>query len=134
MADKKEPAGDYEVGYSRPPKNRQFKKGRSGNPNGRPKSPDSGSIDIPALLDEPVKAKIGGQAREISPFEASVRQLAKRACGGDLRAIITFLKLCERYGVMTPPPPEHVGGVICVPYGYDYDEWLEIFFSGEAGR
>jgi hypothetical protein len=28
---------DYEVGYKRPPKNSQFKKGQSGNPKGRPK-------------------------------------------------------------------------------------------------
>lgn len=29
--------GDYEVGYGKPPKSKQFKKGQSGNPKGRPK-------------------------------------------------------------------------------------------------
>ena len=33
MAKKK----DYEVGYGRPPKKSQFRKGQSGNPSGRPK-------------------------------------------------------------------------------------------------
>lgn len=28
---------EYEVGYKKPPKNYQFKKGQSGNPKGRPK-------------------------------------------------------------------------------------------------
>ena len=28
---------DYEVGYGKPPKNTQFRKGVSGNPRGRPK-------------------------------------------------------------------------------------------------
>ena len=28
---------DYEVGYKKPPKKNQFKKGQSGNPKGRPK-------------------------------------------------------------------------------------------------
>jgi Family of unknown function (DUF5681) len=30
---------DYEVGYGKPPKTSQFKKGESGNPSGRPKKP-----------------------------------------------------------------------------------------------
>ena len=29
---------DYEVGYGRPPKSGQFKKGQSGNPKGRPRN------------------------------------------------------------------------------------------------
>ena len=29
--------GSYEVGYGKPPKHTQFKKGQSGNPKGRPK-------------------------------------------------------------------------------------------------
>ena len=28
---------DYDVGYKKPPKTKQFKKGKSGNPGGRPK-------------------------------------------------------------------------------------------------
>lgn len=28
---------NYETGYGKPPKNKQFQKGQSGNPNGRPK-------------------------------------------------------------------------------------------------
>ena len=32
---------DYEVGYGRPPKASQFKKGKSGNPRGRPKKDPS---------------------------------------------------------------------------------------------
>ena len=32
---RRNPAGDYEVGYCRPPKGSQFQKGKSGNPAGR---------------------------------------------------------------------------------------------------
>ena len=34
---KKQPTGDYGVGYARPPKSGQWLKGQSGNPKGRPK-------------------------------------------------------------------------------------------------
>jgi hypothetical protein len=30
--------GGYEVGYGKPPKDRQFRKGQSGNPGGRPRA------------------------------------------------------------------------------------------------
>src|SRR5271165_7310818 len=33
----KQPPTDYEVGYSRPPAQRRFRKGTSGNPGGRPR-------------------------------------------------------------------------------------------------
>ena len=34
---KKQPTGDYEVGYAKPPTSGQWQKDQSGNPKGRPK-------------------------------------------------------------------------------------------------
>lgn len=116
---------DYEVGYCRPPKHTQFQKGQSGNPEGRPKSKKSGQTDISELLNEPVKVKAGGKARTMQSFEAIVRQLAKKALGGDLRAMVRFVKLCEEYGVIAPPPVDTGGGVIQAPKGVEFQEWLE---------
>ncbi len=115
---------DYETGYKNPPKHTQFKKGQSGNPRGRPKSGKSGSTDVSELLEEPVKVKAGGQARDMSPFEAGLRQLAKKALDKDLRASLKFVKFCEEYGVIAPSPAV-TGGVIHAPKGVDFYAWLE---------
>lgn len=88
MADKKKPSGNYEVGRGKPPKKNQWRKGQSGNLKGRPKSKKSGSVGVAAILDAPVKVRTGGKGQYMSPFEASLRQLAKKALAGDLPAIL----------------------------------------------
>ncbi len=125
MADKKKPSGDNEVGYGKPPKQHQFTKGISGNVSGRPKSKKSGLTDISVLLNEPVKVKVGGNVREMGPFEAGLRKLAKRAVDKDLGAILKFVKICEEYGAFAPPSAVTGGGVVRAPKGVNFYEWLE---------
>ncbi len=122
--DKKSKGGDYDVGYGKPPKEHQFPKETSGNPKGRPKSGKSGSSDISALLNEPVKVKSGGKERDMSPFEAGLRQLARKALSKNLRAILKFIRICEEYGVIAPPPAVTGGGVFTAPKGVNFQEWL----------
>ena len=125
MVDKKKPSGDNEVGYGKPPKEHRFPKGRSGNVSGRPKSKKSGLTDISGLLNEPVKVKAGGKVREMGPFEAGLRKLAKRAVDKDLRAILKFVKICEEYGAFAPPSGDTSCGVVRAPKGVKFQEWFE---------
>ncbi len=125
MADKKKSSSDYEVGCGKPPKEYQFKPGQSGNPRGRPKSRKSGSTDISELLGEPIKVTTGGKVRDMGPFEASLRKLAKRAVGGHLPSILSFIATCEEYEILAPPPVATGGGVFRAPKGVDFYEWLE---------
>jgi Family of unknown function (DUF5681) len=116
---------DDEVGYGKPPKKHQFQKGQSGNPRGRPKKKRPEAIDITSALNAPVTATIEGVKRKISSFEASCRQLSKKALAGDVGAAIKFIKLCEENGLIVLPTPIQGGGVLIAPKGVDFQDWAE---------
>ncbi len=125
MVDKKEPSDANSVGYCRPPKEHQFKPGQSGNVGGRKKSKKSGATDISEILNTPVRVTIGGKVQEMDSFEAGLRKIAKRALDGHLPSSLKFIKICEEYGALKPPPVAIGGGVICLPNGMSLDEWFE---------
>jgi hypothetical protein len=118
---------DSKVGYRNPPEHSQWKRGQSGNPNGRPKTTKPGQTDVAEVLGEPLSVKHAGTTRKMSPFEVGVRQLVKRALNNsDLKAILEFVRLCESYGLIAPPEPlEQGNGVLVVPW--DWDEWRPMF-------
>ena len=84
---------DYEVGYGKPPESTRFKKGRSGNPKGRPKI----SKNVGKVLEETFYRKIAisenGQRREVTMLEAIFRQVANGAAKGEVRHVDRVLKL-----------------------------------------
>lgn len=117
---------DYKVGYGRPPKEHQFRKGQSGNPKGRPQKKGIETVDVLGILDESVDVRVNGKRRRLSSFELSVRSLAKMAMT-DLGAADEFLSLCEKYGLIkTPPPDPRDHGVVMIPLSWDHDEFLEM--------
>lgn len=89
---KKKP-NSYAVGYGRPPRHTQFKKGRSGNPKGRPKL----SKNVATLARDALYAQVdvneNGRRRRVSKLEVGFTQLANRIAKGDLVAIRLLLTI-----------------------------------------
>jgi hypothetical protein len=81
----------YEVGYSKPPKQTRFAKGKSGNPKGRPR----GSKNLSTLFDQACREKVTvnrhGRTVRMTKLQACTHQLANKAANGDLKAIHSLL-------------------------------------------
>ncbi len=85
-----------DVGYGKPPRSTRFRKGRSGNPRGRPR----GSRNLTTLLDEalaePVIVNENGRRRKASKLQVIVKQLVNKAAQGDHRSIQLLMAFAER--------------------------------------
>ena len=88
-------ATHYDVGFGKPPKETQFKKGQSGNPAGRPKgSQNKPKIGIDGrmkklILDEAYREISINDERgqtDITIMEAAIRSLGIKAAKGDARS------------------------------------------------
>lgn len=85
---------DYEVGNCKPPKHRQFKKGVSGNPRGRPRGRRNLSSTIEATWKEKVQIEENGEKRTVTKLEVTIRRFIQNAMSGDvqaLRALAAFM-------------------------------------------
>lgn len=82
------------VGYKSPPKDKQFKKGVSGNPKGRPKKELKRLREIvEGELSEVISVNEGGEMINVNKIEAVIKQLTNKAMAGDKKAIDKILKL-----------------------------------------
>jgi hypothetical protein len=93
-------AGDYAVGYGRPPLHTRFKPGHSGNPRGRPKGPKSIlRLLIEALEERTAVTTEDGKRRRIAKRKLGVARLADKFAGGDAlatRIVFDLLSQIER--------------------------------------
>jgi hypothetical protein len=87
---------EYNVGYGKPPKSGQFKRGKSGNPKGRPKGILKLATDLAAELNEQITVREDGKPRRVSKQRALIKSLMSKALQGDVRANATVLALYAR--------------------------------------
>ncbi len=96
---------NYDVGYGKPPKENQFKKGKSGNPNGRPR----GSKNKPkSVTDDRLKAMILEEVYREIPIndetgtmtmpivQAGLRSMTVKAAKGDYRSLKLMTELVDQ--------------------------------------
>jgi hypothetical protein len=92
----------YEVGYGKPPKSTQFKKGRSGNPKGRPKKKHNAKQSFHEVFARKILATVDGKRQYIDGMEALFLHLRAKASAGDLKAIGLYFDFCKLFGTNDP--------------------------------
>lgn len=84
----------YEIGHGKPPKEHQFKKGRSGNPGGRPRRSKNLDDIVLKNLDRNMFMNVNGEPTKIKIVEAIIMSQVKKAVEkGDTRAAKFILDL-----------------------------------------
>ena len=96
----------YLVGFGRPPRRTQFKKGKSGNPRGRPK----GALNLATVLARTLREKVvineNGKRKTVTKLEVAISQLVAKATSGDGHAIRYLCQLvtsAEERSVVVEP-------------------------------
>lgn len=142
---------DYAVGYGKPPEETRFKKGQSGNPNGRPRKLKSAHDVVPQVLNETIDVVVNGKRKKITHVEAAILQLRNDAVSGKPIDRIRALKQLKEYwpdfdaGNVSRTDPETVIRIVD-PDGLDNDlnlskkernlvhEMIEGLRSGEINK
>lgn len=97
----KPPTEDCEIGYGKPPVHSQFKKGRSGNPGGRPRGITPGRAKALALKEayRMVRVREGDSVVSLPAIQAILRgqiALAAKGNGPAQRAVIEAVQAIEQ--------------------------------------
>src|SRR5437660_9390029 len=98
--EKKHP-NDYEVGYGKPPAHTRFRRGKTGNPGGRPRGMTAGRATALALKEayRPVNVREGDNVIRLPAIQVILRSqiaLAAKGNGPAQRSVIEAVQAIER--------------------------------------
>jgi hypothetical protein len=103
------PAGEYEIGYGRPPVASRFQPGRSGNPRGRPKGLKSISQLLQEALHRRVVVNENGRQRRIRFQDAIIQGLVNDAARRNHNALRLLFSVLDRYGPSSETAIDAIG-------------------------
>lgn len=124
MAGENKRNDDEAVGYGRPPKASQFKKGQSGNPFGRRKKP-SGRRAIAERVFGQIQRLSGqpnGARVRYATLELLVMTLKQSAAAGHAQATALYTRVAERHGKQDAP--QQPIGFIVLPERLTKEQWV----------
>ena len=88
------------VGYMNPPQHTRFKKGKSGNPRGRPRKQEDLNTVLHRVLNRKVRVKDDDQTMPIR--DALMRKLRELALQGDRQAMALQRRIIAEAGIADP--------------------------------
>jgi hypothetical protein len=100
MADQDE---DFEVGFKKPPKATQFKKGRSGNPRGRPKGSRNLATAFIAISREKMSVTERGRRLIMTKGDVILHRMINEAITGDVRARRDYFQIYKMFQAIEVP-------------------------------
>ncbi len=122
----------YDIGYCKPPKATQFRKGQSGNPRGRRKTTKTPREVLKQALNRTMSVRQDGQVTRMSTLEVIINSLTHLAMKGDTRAVAQVLRLIQELDVAGPEPGQY--GVLVVPGRATPEEWDAMYGPGGTHR
>jgi hypothetical protein len=103
---KRQPKGDYEVGYAKPPAEHRFRPGNNANPRGRRKGTKNRKVVIQDVLLQQVTVRQGNRTKQMSKLEALFEKLLSEALAGDKKAAALIMGIAQKEGLLTPEQEE----------------------------
>jgi hypothetical protein len=83
----------YDIGYKKPPPDSRFKKGQSGNPDGRPSKSRNYKSLVDELLASEISIREGGKTKPVTIRRAMLMKMIEKALNGEMRPIEMLLKI-----------------------------------------
>ena len=118
----------YEVGYGKPPKANQFRKGRTGNPRGKRQGEENTLSAFKRIVSRRVKINDGEKDRTITLAEAVILKNYNAPVQKNPFAMSNIFRLAEDAGEFTDyTDAKQVGMPIAVPEKMTIEEFLAEF-------